>query len=91
MLTPIEFRARGPLADTVLGVSVLKDVLILLLIAVVIPAAVVLVEPAGGFDFQQVSELTFRIILALSAGGIVGWLIGLYLEKVGAQSVLDAG
>lgn len=83
-----ELRARGPLADTALGVSVLKDVLILLLIAVVIPAAVVLVEPAGGFDFHQVGELTFRIVLALAFGAIVGWLIGLYLEKVAAQPIL---
>jgi Kef-type K+ transport system membrane component KefB len=33
-----ELRASGPLTDTVLGVSVLKDVAILLLIAVLIPA-----------------------------------------------------
>jgi Kef-type K+ transport system membrane component KefB len=83
-----ELRARGPLADTVLGVSVLKDVLILLLIAVIIPAAVLLVEPAGGFDFRQVAELSLTIGLALAAGAVVGWLIGLYLEKVAAQPIL---
>jgi Kef-type K+ transport system membrane component KefB len=83
-----ELRARGPLADTVLGVSVLKDVLILLLIAVVIPAAVVLVEPAGGFDFHQVGELSLTIGLALVSGAVVGWLVGLYLEKVAAQPIL---
>jgi Kef-type K+ transport system membrane component KefB len=83
-----ELRARGPLADTVLGVSVLKDVLILLLIAVVIPAAIVLVEPARGFDLRQVAELSLRIGLALIFGAAVGWLIGLYLEKVAAQPIL---
>ncbi|UCC81937.1 MAG: cation:proton antiporter [Gemmatimonadota bacterium] len=83
-----ELRARGPLADTVLGVSVFKDVLVLLLIAVVIPAAIVLVEPARGFDLHQVGELSLRIGLALACGGAVGWLIGLYLEKVAAQPIL---
>ncbi|MGD2154331.1 MAG: cation:proton antiporter [Gemmatimonadales bacterium] len=83
-----ELRARGPLADAVLGVSVLKDVLILLLIAVVIPAAVVLVEPARGFDFHQVGELSLTIAVALASGAVVGWLIGLYLEKVAAQPIL---
>lgn len=83
-----ELRARGPLADTVLGVSVLKDVLILLLIAIVIPAAVVLVEPASGFNLHQVGELSLRIGLALASGAVVGWLIGLYLAKVAAQPIL---
>jgi Kef-type K+ transport system membrane component KefB len=83
-----ELRARGPLADTVLGVSVLKDILVLMLIAVVIPAAVVLIEPTSGFDLHQVGELSFRIVLALASGAVVGWLIGLYLEKVAAQPIL---
>ncbi|UCC70956.1 MAG: cation:proton antiporter [Gemmatimonadota bacterium] len=83
-----ELRARGPLTDTVLGVSVLKDVLILLLIAVVIPAAVVLVDPVRGFDFNQLGELSLIIVVALASGAVVGWLIGLYLQKVGAQAIL---
>ncbi|MGD2216295.1 MAG: cation:proton antiporter [Gemmatimonadales bacterium] len=83
-----ELRARGPLADTVLGVSVLKDVLVLLLIAVVIPAAAVLIEPARGFDFHQVSELSLRIGIALISGAVVGWLIGLYLKKIAVQPIL---
>jgi Kef-type K+ transport system membrane component KefB len=83
-----ELRARGALADMVLSVSVLKDVLILLLIAVVIPAAVVLVDPARGFDFHQLGELTLTIGLALVSGAVVGWLIRLYLEKLAAQPIL---
>ena len=46
-----ELRARGQVSDTVLGVSVLKDVVILLLIAVILPTATVLVLPDVGFDF----------------------------------------
>ena len=83
-----ELRARGPLADTVLGVSVLKDVVVLLLIAVMLPAAVVLVDPAGGFDFEQLREISVAILLSLGLGTVVGWLIGLYLEKINLQPIL---
>jgi Kef-type K+ transport system membrane component KefB len=83
-----ELKARGPLADTVLAVSVLKDVVILLMIAAVIPAAAVLVDPTGGFDFVQLRDISLTIVLALIMGVAVGWLIGLYLRKVNVQPIL---
>lgn len=83
-----ELRARGPLTDTVLGVSVLKDVMILLLIAVVIPTALVLADPTPGFDLYQVQEIGFEIVLALVLGSVVGWLIGLYLRHINLQPIL---
>jgi Kef-type K+ transport system membrane component KefB len=83
-----ELRARGPLTDTVLGVSVLKDVVILLLIAALIPAASVLVEPGRGFDFGLLRTISRTIIGALAAGAVVGWLVGLYLQRVGKQPIL---
>jgi Kef-type K+ transport system membrane component KefB len=83
-----ELKARGPLADTVLAVSVLKDVAILLMIAAVLPAAAVLVDPAGGFDFVQLRDISLTIVLALVMGVAVGWLIVLYLRKVNVQPIL---
>jgi Kef-type K+ transport system membrane component KefB len=83
-----ELKARGPLADTVLAVSVLKDVAILLMIAAVIPAAAVLVDPTGGFDFVQLRDISLTIVLALLMGVAVGWLIVLYLHKVNVQPIL---
>lgn len=83
-----ELRARGPLTDTVLGASVLKDVMILLLVAVVIPTALVLADPTRGFDLQQVREISLEIVLALALGIAVGWLIGLYLHHINLQPIL---
>lgn len=82
-----EIRARGPLADTVLGVAVVKDVIILLLIAAVIPAAAVMVDPGRGFDYHALEEIALAIVLSLLLGIGVGWLVGLYLERI-AGSVL---
>ncbi len=83
-----EQRARGPLTDTVLGVSVLKDVIILILIAVVISMAAVLVEPGTAFDASQLRHFGVAILVSLALGGAVGWLIGFYLERIGRQPIL---
>jgi hypothetical protein len=68
--------------------SVLKDVALLLMIGVVIPAAVVLEDPTRAFDLDQLLEISLAIVMALLAGTVVGWLIGLYLEHVGRQVIL---
>ncbi len=83
-----ELRARGPLTDTVLSVSVLKDVLIMLLIAVVIPLALVMVDPERGFEFAQLQEISLAIIISLMLGSLVGWLMIVYLREVGVQPIL---
>ena len=83
-----EMRARGAVADTVLGVCVVKDVAVLLLIAVVMPSAAVLIEPARGFDFSQLGEIVLVILLALTVGALIGWLIILYLRQLNVQPVL---
>ncbi|NIP13521.1 MAG: hypothetical protein GWM88_01770 [Pseudomonadales bacterium] len=83
-----EMKARGPLTDTVLSVSVLKDVIILLLIAVLLPTATILVDPSRGFDFGQLGEISQAIAISLVLGGVIGWLIGLYLAKVNIQPIL---
>ena len=83
-----ELRARGQVSDTVLGVSVLKDVVILLLIAVILPTATVLVLPDVGFDFAQLREISFNIARALVVGAVVGAAIGLYLKRINVQPIL---
>ncbi len=83
-----EMRAKGPLTETVLGVSVVKDVIILLLIALVIPTAAVLVDPAQGFDFGDLREIGLEIVAALAVGALVGGIIGLYLVRVNRQPIL---
>lgn len=83
-----ELHARGPLTDTVLGVSVLKDVVVLLMIAALIPTASVLVEPGRDFDFRLLSTISLTIVAALASGVVVGWLVRLYLERIGRQPIL---
>jgi Kef-type K+ transport system membrane component KefB len=83
-----EVHARGRLTDTVLGVSVLKDVIILLLIAAVIPAAAVLVDPGRGFDYHAVEEIAVAILASLALGALLGWLVGQYMERFRRGTIL---
>ena len=83
-----EMHARGPLTDTVLGVSVLKDVLILLFIGALIPAAEVLVDPSMSFDFHQLGEISLELLVSLMVGAAIGGLMILYLERVKRQPIL---
>ena len=56
-----EEKARGVFTDTVLGITVLKDVIILILIALLIPLATTIVDPAGGFSFHADRENLLEI------------------------------
>jgi len=83
-----EEKARGALTDTVLGITILKDVLILILIAILIPAAVVIVDPAGGFSFHDVQEILLAIAGSLALGVAMGWLMTMYLKRVREYRIL---
>ncbi len=83
-----EEKAGGILTDTVLGITVLKDIIILVLIAVVIPAAVTIVDPARGFDLSAVAEMLVEILGSLAVGLALGWGIRWYLRKIGAHPIL---
>jgi Kef-type K+ transport system membrane component KefB len=77
-----EEKARGILTDTVLGITVLKDVIILILIAIFIPLATAIVSPTGGFDYHALEEILLEIIGSLSVGVLLGWLVTLYLQRI---------
>jgi Kef-type K+ transport system membrane component KefB len=79
-----EYRARGPLTDTVLGVTVLKDVVILILITVLLPLVRVLSEPGSVFDLGFVLDLSVVIGASLMGGVALGLLVTLYMRGVGA-------
>ena len=83
-----EEKARGILTDTVLGITVLKDVAILILIAILVPLSAAIVDPAGGFSPQAVSGILLGILGSLAVGAFLGWLMTLYLQRVKAYRIL---
>jgi Kef-type K+ transport system membrane component KefB len=83
-----EERARGVLTDTVLGITVLKDVIILILIAILIPLAVTIVDPGSGFDLAAAREILMKILGSMALGVAIGWLVTIYLRQIRAYRIL---
>lgn len=76
-----ELRARGPLTDTVLGVTVLKDLVILLLFTLVYSLARGWVG-AGEVGLGVLGEIGLEILASLGVGAALGALLGAWLRWV---------
>lgn len=76
-----EERARGQLTETVLGITVLKDVVVLVLIAVVIPLAAVVADPEIAFSSSTLEEVLLSVASSCAAGLGVGWILIQYLRR----------
>lgn len=83
-------RSRGPVSSTVLGVTVMKDVAVILLFAVALSFARTLLSPAAGFDVAFLLELGWELGGSVIVGAISGWVISLYLRHLKAQLIVFA-
>ena len=79
-----ETRARGPFTDTVLGVVILKDVLVLVLITLILPFVQILASPGTALDLHLVSDLAWEVGGSLLGGVVLGFLVTFYMRGVGA-------
>ena len=76
-----EHRARGEVTETVLGVTILKDLVILLLFTAVV--ALALTWSVGTpVDLVLIRSAAAQIVLSLALGGVLGLLFGAYLGRV---------
>ena len=72
-----ELRARGPFTHKVLGATVLKDAVVIVIFAAVISVAAVIVEGAV-FDVALLLFVLFEIVLDI----VLGVVVGLLLRKI---------
>jgi Kef-type K+ transport system membrane component KefB len=79
-----EYRSRGHFTDTVLGVTVLKDVVVLVLITLILPLIRVMVVPAASFDVHFIRDLAWEVGGSLVGGVLLGLLVTLYMRGVRA-------
>lgn len=84
----VETRSKGQMTDTVLGATVLKDVVVLLMFSIVLAAADVLINPSEGFSLEILGHEIFSIILSLACGAILGILMSLYFKYIGRELVI---
>lgn len=84
-----EYQARGPVTQLALGVTVVKDVVVVVFFTIILALAVRLVggnADHGSAGFATVLlELTWEVLGSLALGVVVGWLIRLYGRRVGRE------
>lgn len=79
-----ETGAKGPLTDVILGVTIVKDVVVIVLFTLVLA----LVRPilgTGGGEEGMLLHLLWEVGGALVLGGVLGWVFSIYLEQEGIQ------
>ena len=77
-----ETRAKGPYTDIVLTVTIVMDVVIIILFALVISVCQVMISSGTAFDSTFVMHLGFEIISAFVIGFFLGYGIIFLIEKV---------
>jgi Kef-type K+ transport system membrane component KefB len=82
-----DLRARGEMVETVLGVTIIKDLVIILLFTTVSALALSWVD-GGAPHLGTVRHVAVEIGGSLIIGGILGIMLGLYLVKVGRLAPL---
>ncbi len=82
-----ETKSSGIITELLLGVAVIKDVLVILFFAILIPTVKVM-ELGGGFEWEFLFKLGFELVLSFIVGMIAGMIISFYLKYVRANPVL---
>ncbi|MDH5752060.1 MAG: cation:proton antiporter [Deltaproteobacteria bacterium] len=80
-----EYRARGPVTDVVLAVTVVKDVVVISLFTLAMGAALLLLEPGSGFDLLRMLLLAWEVVGSIAMGVVLGWLVVQYLARLGHE------
>ncbi|MEJ2634201.1 MAG: cation:proton antiporter [Calditrichia bacterium] len=83
-----ESRAKGKFTDFVLGVTVFKDIVVVLVFSIVISFAKPMILPETPLHFTYLFNVFLEIILSIIVGFAAGLLILFYLKYVGKQTVL---
>jgi Kef-type K+ transport system membrane component KefB len=82
-----DLRARGEMVETVLGVTILKDLVIILLFTLVSALAVSFVG-GGAWEPGVLGHVVLEVGASLLIGATLGAVLGLYLVEVGRLAPL---
>ncbi len=80
-----ETKADGPFTETILGVSVAMDIVVICLFAVATAVVGLAFAPGQGLDLVFALEVAGAIAVSIVLGVVLGAVIGLYLKRKGPQ------
>jgi Kef-type K+ transport system membrane component KefB len=78
-----ECRAKGLFTETVLGVTIVMDVLIIIFFTIALFISQLLLTSGGMMDFHAIMGLTLVILISMLLGAILGFCISWYIRRVG--------
>jgi len=79
-----DYKAKGPLAQTTLALTVVKDVLILLLFTTALTVGKGVLFEEGALSLWFLMGISVQLIGSLLIGALVGLLMAIYVERVRA-------
>lgn len=83
-----EVRARGPFTTLAIGTTVVKDVVVILLMALVLMISRGYVDSGEGIDPSLLSSIPLEVLASLAAGAVLGSLLIFYLARVNKEVAL---
>jgi len=83
-----ETKAKGEVSELILGTTVIKDMAVVILFAIALSLALIFNDPEATFDFMKIAGAIGEVALSLLIGLVLGWLLGLYINRVGREMVL---
>jgi Kef-type K+ transport system membrane component KefB len=75
-----ETGSKGPLTDAILGITIVKDVVVIVLFTLTLALVGPLIEPTQAFSAHVLVDLAREVGGALVLGAGLGWIFSLYLQ-----------
>ncbi|HOD22162.1 MAG TPA: cation:proton antiporter, partial [Polyangiaceae bacterium] len=83
-----ETKSKGRMTDLALGAAVLKDLVVVTLLALVVAVSRTLLAPDAEVDARVIINVGKEIASSIAAGGVLGVLLILYIRYVRAEMLL---
>lgn len=83
-------RSSGPVTSTILGVTVLKDVAVIVFFAIALSVARAVLSAQGGLDAGFLKDVAWEIGGSLALGALIGAAVSFYLRRVRVRMVFFA-
>lgn len=83
-----ELRARGPFTTLAIGTTVVKDVFVILLMALVLMISKGFVDSGTGVEVSLLARIPLEVAASLAVGAGMGFLLILYLARINKEVAL---
>jgi Kef-type K+ transport system membrane component KefB len=83
-----ETKSKGKFTDFILGVTLFKDVVVVLVFSLALSVAKPLIIPEHQLELGYIISVLIEITLSIIVGIASGWIILLYIKNIKAQTAL---